>query len=187
VGVMSKSKEPIRMWYENIELWKVVHLEEISAQPEQEPETKLEPILLDEYDAGLLSDFGSGDVSWWQDYMRAELERAHDYYQSQVNQVITQPKQEPVAWMYDLDMMIHPISNTKVLRFGELTSINPTVRPLQDAVNIRPLYTAPPKREPLSEIEIRSGYNANLHMTMKAFREGVKFAEKAHGMGFADE
>ena len=45
---------------------------------------------------------------------------------------------------------------------------------------------SPPKREPLSEIEIRSGYNANLHMTMKAFNAGVKFAEKAHGIGVDD-
>jgi hypothetical protein len=42
------------------------------------------------------------------------------------------------------------------------------------------------KREPLSEIEIRSGYNASLHMTMKAFNAGVKFAEKAHGIGVDD-
>lgn len=32
------------------------------------------------YDAGLLSDFGGGNVEWWQDYIRAELERAHDFY-----------------------------------------------------------------------------------------------------------
>jgi len=42
---------------------------------------------------------------------------------------------------------------------------------------------SPPKPEALSEIEIRSGYNANLHMTMKAFSAGVKFAEKAHDIG----
>jgi hypothetical protein len=62
-------------------------------------------------------------------------------------------KVEPVAWMYDLDMMIHPISNTRSQRFGELTAIDPTNRQ-QDAVNIRPLYTAPPKREPLSDEDI---------------------------------
>ena len=33
------------------------------------------------YDAGLLNDFGGGDVQWWQDYIRAELDRAHDFYQ----------------------------------------------------------------------------------------------------------
>ena len=39
---------------------------------------------LDRYDAGLLNDFGGGNVGWWQDYIRAELERAHDHYQEQL-------------------------------------------------------------------------------------------------------
>ncbi len=39
---------------------------------------------LAEYDAGLLSDFGGGDIGWWQDYIRAELARAHEFYQSQI-------------------------------------------------------------------------------------------------------
>ena len=34
------------------------------------------------YDAGLLSDYGGGNVEWWQDYIRAELDRAHEYYMS---------------------------------------------------------------------------------------------------------
>ena len=34
------------------------------------------------YDAGLLSDYGGGNVEWWQDYIRAELTRAHEYYMS---------------------------------------------------------------------------------------------------------
>ena len=42
-----------------------------------------QPLTLDCYDAGLLSDFGGGNVDWWQDYIRAELDRAHDFYQSQ--------------------------------------------------------------------------------------------------------
>lgn len=44
------------------------------------PLSQLEP-----YDAGLLNDWGGGDVEWWQDYIRAELQRAHDHYQSQVD------------------------------------------------------------------------------------------------------
>lgn len=41
-------------------------------------------IELDAYDAGLLSDFGGGNVGWWQDYIRAELGRAHEFYQHQM-------------------------------------------------------------------------------------------------------
>jgi hypothetical protein len=36
------------------------------------------------YDAGLLNDYGGGNVEWWQDYIRAELDRSHDYYASEI-------------------------------------------------------------------------------------------------------
>lgn len=42
-------------------------------------------MVLERYDAGLLSDVGGGDTAWWLDYLRAELGRAHDHYQHQVN------------------------------------------------------------------------------------------------------
>jgi hypothetical protein len=37
----------------------------------------------DRYDAGLLGDGGGGDVEWWQSYIRAELDRAHEFYAAQ--------------------------------------------------------------------------------------------------------
>ncbi|MDZ5787739.1 hypothetical protein U4I37_15970 [Stenotrophomonas maltophilia] len=40
---------------------------------------------LDRYDAGLLGDGGGGDVTWWQDYIRTELDRAHEFYQDQAD------------------------------------------------------------------------------------------------------
>jgi hypothetical protein len=46
---------------------------------------------LDAYDAGHLNDFGGGNVEWWQDYIRAELGRAHEFYQSQVDSMIVSP------------------------------------------------------------------------------------------------
>lgn len=45
----------------------------------------LEPLELHEYDAGLLASHGGGDVDWWQDYVRAELGRAYEFYRSQVD------------------------------------------------------------------------------------------------------
>lgn len=49
----------------------------------QEPD---EPkyIVLEEYDAGYLNGYGGGNVSWWHDYIRTELESAYDFYQSQM-------------------------------------------------------------------------------------------------------
>lgn len=39
---------------------------------------------LDTYDSGLLNDWGGGNVGWWQDYIRAELGRAHEFYAAQI-------------------------------------------------------------------------------------------------------
>ena len=46
-----------------------------------------------------------------------------------------------------------------------------------------PLYTSPPKREPLSEQFISVANQSSLEVTRLAFRQGVRFAEKAHGIG----
>lgn len=40
--------------------------------------------MTERYDAGLLNDFGGGDVDWWMDYIRAELDRAHDFYTAHI-------------------------------------------------------------------------------------------------------
>ena len=47
-------------------------------------ERAVQTAALDAYDAGLLNDFGGGNVDWWQDYIRAELGRAHDFYESRI-------------------------------------------------------------------------------------------------------
>lgn len=49
---------------------------------------KVEERILEEYDAGLLNDFGGGDVGWWQDYIRAELGRAYDFYHDQFADIL---------------------------------------------------------------------------------------------------
>jgi len=56
------------------------------------PETA-EPVALACYDAGLLNDWGGGNVEWWYDYIRAELARAHDFYADQ----FTHPPQTEVV------------------------------------------------------------------------------------------
>ena len=61
------------------------------------PAAPAEPVALEPYDAGLLSDFGGGNVEWWQDYIRAELGRAHEFYQSQVAAPTPAAQAEPVA------------------------------------------------------------------------------------------
>lgn len=42
---------------------------------------------------------------------------------------------------------------------------------------------APPKREPLSEKEIREGNESMLNVTREIFIKGIRFAEVMHGIG----
>ncbi|WP_418122296.1 hypothetical protein [Variovorax sp. 160MFSha2.1] len=70
-------------------------------------------VALECYDAGLLSNFGGGNVEWWQDYIRAELARAHDHYQAQIEALaapsvpiasLTTPSKVPAGAVADQDI-----------------------------------------------------------------------------------
>ena len=37
------------------------------------------------YDAGILNDFGGGNVGWWHDYIRSLLNLAHEHYQDEID------------------------------------------------------------------------------------------------------
>lgn len=58
------------------------------------------------YDAGLLNDFGGGNVEWWMDYIRAELDRAHDFYEAQLSDLIPQVSNPENSWRVELDEVI---------------------------------------------------------------------------------
>ena len=83
-------------------------------------------------------------------------------------------EQEPVAWMWK-----------KHTAGGWLDAVGldkPSATAHQ--INIYPLYTAPPKREPLNEDVIWDNMPENpMECSALAFIRGVKFAEKAHGIG----
>jgi len=37
---------------------------------------------MENYDPGMLNDFGGGKIQWWQDYIRAEVGRCNEYWQN---------------------------------------------------------------------------------------------------------
>jgi len=39
-----------------------------------------------DYDCGLINDYGGGNVGWWQDYIRAEIGRCNDYWREIIGQ-----------------------------------------------------------------------------------------------------
>ena len=47
-----------------------------------------------DFDAGLLNDFGGGNVAWWHDYIRSLLNQSSEYHQSEIDRLN--------AWVADL-------------------------------------------------------------------------------------
>lgn len=68
-----------------------------------------------------------------------------------IKELLAQPEQqEPVAWMYD-----HHIE-VGYDKYTEFNIVETCARNLEseNCINIRPLYTAPPKREPMTEKDL---------------------------------
>lgn len=80
-------------------------------------------------------------------------------------------KQEPVAWCQIIEGRVQDLLTSFEMKDW-----------LYDKSWIA-LYTAPPKREPLSGIEIPQGFQADDATHQYSYCSGVDFAEKAHGIG----
>ena len=96
----------------------------------------------------------------------------------ELEELLAQPEQEPVAWMWD-EMFCE-----------DWTTVSSVILPSKSKYvdNVRPLYLTPPKREPLSEDVIWDNMPENpMECSALAFIRGVKFAEKAHGIGGQNE
>ena len=102
-----------------------------------------------------------------------------------INKLLAEPETEPVAWMVewvqryrhnDTPIMDRAVSFTK----GDAPAVpNP---------NYIPLYTSPPKREPLSDEEIYTRCCAMGGSYTCIFIDGVEWAEHQHGIrSFDDE
>ena len=92
----------------------------------------------------------------------------------EVEELLTQPEPEPVAWMWK-----------KHTAGGWLDAVDldkPSATAHQ--INIYPLYTAPPKREPLSDESI---CEILLTKEWKGFVDLVRIIEKAHGITGVDD
>ena len=88
----------------------------------------------------------------------------------EIQELLAQPEQEPVAWIIETEIE------------GKLSEWVCTDKKhymdASDGKDPIPLYTAPPKREPLTSKLISLGNNCH-----ESFIKGVRFAEKMHGIG----
>jgi len=83
----------------------------------------------------------------------------------ETKELLAHPEQEPVAWMQD--------------------SIELYVREEKDIVRgyVIPLYTAPPKREPLSDETIAKLWGESYSGTTQMVRNFARAIEQQHGIG----
>ena len=109
------------------------------------------------------------------------------YFIDEIKELLAQPEQdlqedlreEPIGWIYDY------ISPTSV---KHTTAIFDKY-PYEDwMINIRPLYTLPPKRKPLSGEDIGKGFLlTDVWYRYECFIAGVKWAERHHGITGGEE
>jgi hypothetical protein len=96
-----------------------------------------------------------------------------DSLMEETRELLAQPEQEqePVAWMQD-GIELYVLEEKNSLRGYVI-----------------PLYTAPPKREPLSDDVIWDGLSLEEVPDYKAmtFIKGIRFAEKQHGIRGVDD
>ncbi len=103
----------------------------------------------------------------------------HSTLINEIDELLSQPEQEPVAWMYEWEE----------IGGKEWTSVKngkypPIVEEEYCMRNLRPLYTAPPTREPLSDKDVGKGFLlTDVWHRYESFIAGVRWAEHQHGIG----
>jgi hypothetical protein len=85
----------------------------------------VKPVALEEYYAGLLNDYGGGNVEWWQDYIRAELGRAYEHYQSQIATPPAQPAVPDAMTSADIQEHIEYVAGWNDCRAEMLKGMKP--------------------------------------------------------------
>lgn len=93
---------------------------------------------------------------------------------------LTEPVQEPVAWMVYIED-------------GKSVCVTDNPNDLVGAYRALPIYTTPPQRKPLTEEEIEMAYREIWralptdfeHTSSGWIEQGIKYAERAHGIGEA--
>lgn len=96
-----------------------------------------------------------------------------------------EPEQEPVAWITEW-VQRYRHNDTPII--DRAVSFTKGDAPAVPNPNYIPLYTAPPKREPLSDKEITKNTPKLIHIGERlAFHAGVRFAEKHHIIGVNDD
>ena len=111
--------------------------------------------------------------------LTSELWSVQKELQAEIKQILAQPEQEPVAWMYDHHIEVGYDKHT------EFNIVETCARNLEsdNCINIRPLYLAPPKHEPLSDETIAELWGNKYSGKTFMVKNFARSIEKAHGIG----
>ena len=94
----------------------------------------------------------------------------------EIKELLAQPEQEPAAWIIQTEVegkLLEWVCTDKKHYMEAHDSIKEPI----------PLYTAPPKREPLSDEEIKMKWNRLPTNTKDPIIRFARAIEKAHGIG----
>ena len=97
---------------------------------------------------------------------------------------LAEPQDEPVAWMYEHDGMVHDAANPPFF------AMNRWKTPVGEPYTETPLYTHPaPRRQPLTDEEILAMVKTApaLHTAEAEWLHVARAIERAHGIGGQDE
>ena len=147
-------------------------IEELLAQPEQEPDVGdvVEPVAWCQMVEGKVQDLlTSFEMKDWL------------YDKSWMPLYTAPPKREPLSQVVDSDERASAYMNARLWDFIEIGGAFPKACPDPRIWDHVLIYA--PKREPLSEDEIWKGIKAEHPISRSSFTLGVKYAEKAHGIG----
>ena len=103
----------------------------------------------------------------------------------EVSELLNEPQQEPIAWAIVFDAEPNKVCEDYLSPYKEdLEVVMEKGFCKGDIPRLRPLYIAPPIREPLSNLAIKEASRNSKDMS---FYNGVKWAEEQHGIGVGDE
>ena len=154
-------------------------IQELLAQPvKYQFTTRLdqEPVMYQYRDKLDGKDWGRWNLCNKIDYEDYKNNPTFQHWTYQTRKLLAQPEPtaEPVAWMWD-EMFCE-----------DWTTVSSVIKPSKSKYvdNVRPLYLAPPKREPLINIYVLNAFKADDEATHPySYWAGVEFAEKHHGIG----
>ena len=108
-----------------------------------------------------------------EEYYTADAQERSELLITNIKKLLAQPEQEPVACWGSFDLGGKCVGTHETRRLAAQ---------IQGGNDVYPLYTSPPTREPIDAFKAVQEFEGN-YIYKDGFIDGIKYAEKAHGIG----